>query len=532
MSSQVAPTVLQDKAEFIDKLFSLPTSTGVPGATFDSAKALVKNLKRNFIENHAYFNEDGFHNHVMDHLFALYSLGGTPAALDEVYAAHDYQMPAFASPEPITGVNFLEHLGDDKFYDAYMSYFCTHLLSHSVAETIQQFIFSPEYNFIPGLDAINAENVKQGKAGNKQQPEMLNRLLAGLVHPFIHLGYGVEFGVAQQVAEGLAQAAIHPAHQTEMIPLSFFDTSLTPNPFLRGLSETTQSNAPAAPKPSFNFHTTILTDPALSPSALDLSLGPRGYEGVVASGGPTILKHVNAWYDGWLAGVADEDLEPTLERMVEEVVFGNVLWYGVCGWALRGEKVLNADFTSMHFVTSAIFLPLFLLPGSRSSALSPALPLQSRFLLLRAYLATCAGWLVANGQPPLPIRDFYSATSHHLSAPPAPHAHKPANRVDGKRDLDAPGLTMRTGGSAWARIWTNVVVHPNEHLIKAIRALGAFSAVYGGIEKGYFVREGAGEGEGVDGIEELDGTMFTRVAGLTMDRLGWAYEEDPVGLWD
>ena len=31
---------------------------------------------------------------------------------------------------------------------------------------------------------------------------MLNRLLAGLVHPFIHLAYGYEFGLPGQVAEG------------------------------------------------------------------------------------------------------------------------------------------------------------------------------------------------------------------------------------------------------------------------------------------------------------------------------------------
>ena len=38
----------------------------------------------------------------------------------------------------------------------------------------------------------------------KKHPEMLNRLLAGLVHPFIHLAYGFEFGLPGQVAEGLS----------------------------------------------------------------------------------------------------------------------------------------------------------------------------------------------------------------------------------------------------------------------------------------------------------------------------------------
>jgi hypothetical protein len=32
---------------------------------------------------------------------------------------------------------------------------------------------------------------------------MLNRLLGGLVHPFIHLFYGFEFGILGQIAEGM-----------------------------------------------------------------------------------------------------------------------------------------------------------------------------------------------------------------------------------------------------------------------------------------------------------------------------------------
>jgi hypothetical protein len=32
---------------------------------------------------------------------------------------------------------------------------------------------------------------------------MLNRLLGGLLHPFIHLFYGFEFGILGQIAEGI-----------------------------------------------------------------------------------------------------------------------------------------------------------------------------------------------------------------------------------------------------------------------------------------------------------------------------------------
>ena len=32
---------------------------------------------------------------------------------------------------------------------------------------------------------------------------MLNRLLGALIHPFIHVFYGFEFGILGQVAEGM-----------------------------------------------------------------------------------------------------------------------------------------------------------------------------------------------------------------------------------------------------------------------------------------------------------------------------------------
>jgi hypothetical protein len=58
-------------------------------------------------------------------------------------------------------------------------------------------------NFDPSLPENDAQDIKNTVKQGKNHPEMLNRLLAGLVHPFIHLAYGLEFGLPGQVAEGL-----------------------------------------------------------------------------------------------------------------------------------------------------------------------------------------------------------------------------------------------------------------------------------------------------------------------------------------
>jgi hypothetical protein len=61
---------------------------------------------------------------------------------------------------------------------------------------------SSSSNFDPDLAANDVNDIKKVADEEKKHPEMLNRLLAGLLHPFIHLNYGFEFGLPGQVAEG------------------------------------------------------------------------------------------------------------------------------------------------------------------------------------------------------------------------------------------------------------------------------------------------------------------------------------------
>jgi hypothetical protein len=83
-----------------------------------------------------------------------------------------------------------------RYCDAYLTFFIGYPQDHSPSEALERFIFSPAYNFRSDL----ADHGRDSK--EKVQPEMLNRLLAGVVHPFVHLAYGLEFGILGQVAEG------------------------------------------------------------------------------------------------------------------------------------------------------------------------------------------------------------------------------------------------------------------------------------------------------------------------------------------
>jgi hypothetical protein len=103
-------------------------------------------------------------------------------------------------------------------------------------------------------------------------------------------------------------------------------------------------------RPTFAFLRRIRDHPKLSPGALcsQLELGVRyRYPAVVPEAGDTIVALVDEWANEWLADVrTDEDVEKRLEGMVEEVVWGNVMWFALRGWQARGGhgRMFNADF--------------------------------------------------------------------------------------------------------------------------------------------------------------------------------------------
>ncbi|KAI0051279.1 hypothetical protein FA95DRAFT_310766 [Auriscalpium vulgare] len=506
------------KAE-IDELYPVPATKGtlpLPGPTRASADVLIAKLKHNYKHHHIFFNAQNFHNHATHHLFAVYALGAPPELLEEVYETHSYQKPVVVSPEPITDNNFTQHLGDSAFYSGYLAYFSSYLLTHTATEALERFVFSQEYIFVPEL-----------KENGAQQPEMLSRLLAGVLHPMIHVGYGIEFGVPGQTAEGLAQTAIHPP---ELIPTSVF--SFSP-PGVSGIVPAVENNKTLSkPKrPTFEFHQKVFKSPLLRPSALGLSTGLLDqYETVLPRVRPVIFDYVREWSEKWLQGAGENEAEERLKVMVEEVTWGNSLWFGVGGWGARGEdRVINADFYNMHLVTSAIFLPTFLLPDS-STALSPPLPFAHRLLLLEAYLATCATWHVSRGNPAIVIEDFFNSpsTAMYLTAPPMRNevASEAKGKVD-KVNFDA-GRALRSGGSTWPRVVASTLLHDNEHLCKVTRALGYSAETWGGREVGYY----RSDDEGLDGVEKLDGTLFVRLAGLVTERLGWVAEGMETHNWD
>ncbi|KAL6302568.1 hypothetical protein BKA93DRAFT_827272 [Sparassis latifolia] len=491
-----------------------------PGITQDSTLALGRLLKENHEKWHIFFNDMHFHNHTSHHLLAIYYLGASPDLLDAAYQTHVSRMrPARKSPDPITSKNFHQHLGDENFYSGYLEFFSAVLLEKGAAATIEEYIFSPYANILaPEL--------------GKPPMKMLNRFLSGIFHPLIHTGYGVEFGLPGMVAEGLAQTAVHGPGGLTLVRPSLFQyassissdvinaavnrlTKLMPSLVL----ESAQHALRFQHKPAqdgvhaLTILSRILHDPAFSLAAIGLPVPDdseeNAFEHVVRVRGEAIVAHAEAWS---VDGTSPEEVA----RKTEEIIWMNVMLYGVCGWSAR-EKSTNGkfkpDFFFMHMVTSVLFL------HSLTAYLTPT----SSTILLRTYLINALTWWVARGRPVPPLRAFFSS-------PDAPTAHPTEARAHPAPARDAL-VCADPSPNPWLPLLQTALVHPDDHLCKLQRALAHFAALYGATPKGHFAALAEGDAP-LEGAGEMDGTLFVRAAGLTADALGWMREGDERRSWD
>lgn len=214
-----------------------------------------------------------------------------------------------------------------------------------------------------------------------------------------------------------------------------------------------------------------------------------------------------------------------IANAIEELSWMNSMIFGVGGHLSSQE--FRADFVLMHLLTSSLFLPSLLANIPQPS---------SRRLLVLTYLTMTLTYYVARGRPTLDLRGFYRDTEHLLHRVPGPGTSPTPGT------LPDPSSDLAQTPNAWLRVVQSAIVHPNEHLCKAQRALAHYSSLYGKRRKGWLDaskgrkevarEEEEEEAENKVGLGELDGTLFLRIAILTQNRLGWMREGEPQHGWD
>lgn len=160
----------------------------------------------------------------------------------------------------------------------------------------------------------------------------------------------------------------------------------------------------------------------------------------------------------------------------------------------------------MHLVTASLFLPTFIATLSQ----------HSQVLLLRGFFGLSLTWWVARGRPPLDIEAFITSDIPFISPP----------TTSTVPSWSLLGTSSALPRQSWFTIIHKSMIHPESHLPKLIRALHHLARIYG--------TRPAGLSDFSDtplpGANLLDGTVFLRIAALTVERM---YKDGSTpGEWD
>lgn len=488
----------------------------LPGATAQSTTLLQDVLQENHARFHALFNDAPLHNHISHHVIALWWLGASPERIQEAYDLEiDDQRSVNTGITPdvvsITAENFMDHIGHHKFYHSYLMFFEQAVEEQGMVGAFEKYVLSPEYNL--------------------QGSSMLNSFYEGLIHPFIHVGYGLEFGLPGMVSEGLAMAAITGPRARDSLLPSFITAQsafLQSSPSitqklasLSFLSSPTRTSAVESPRsPSTPHALTFLPRIDADEECHDVPMTAYFDEEFCERFRGKMEGYVREWIG---EGCDQAGFQELLWKKVEELIWLCTVIYAVGGPNSKAEDKegeggglqFTDDFYTMHLVTSALFLPSYIhsLTHHPNSALA----------LLQSYFTNSLLWYIARrSNTPLSIANFYAKTSHL-------RRHHPLTK----------GVN-----NVWTPIIETSIAHEDEHLPKLTRALMHFATHYGRQTFSDIFdlhREDIGRtvDPSLEVFERLDGTLFWRAAVGTVVRFpgvgggrGKGMVERASGCWD
>ncbi|GAB7349611.1 hypothetical protein MBLNU459_g0296t1 [Dothideomycetes sp. NU459] len=285
----------------------------LPGLAQEQATKTSALLQENHEKHHIFFNQSGFHNHIAHHLLTLYALGASPSQLQKHYDHNEeYQRPSKPLAENVIEdmhdpKHFLKYLGNEKYYNDYLSFFQTQIANKGWGKVLEEFVF----------------------AGDERADAMLTRLFAGFLHPIIHLGFGVEFHQPAIMAEGLAQAAVHDGWMA---------------PFLLEAEKAAAKRSSQAPKTMVELIELAHADQSLLHKAADVD-GNRIRDGIMKTAFDTMI------------GIVSQYRIPSAAQLEEHVAAMTDATAYFTGAAQRPNKQVKMDFYYMHSLNNSVHFP-------------------------------------------------------------------------------------------------------------------------------------------------------------------------------
>jgi hypothetical protein len=307
-------------------------------------------LKMNDTNHDMFFNDQGFHNHMDHHLFAVYSLGGDSERLKEIYNQHtSYLISRTPLHSPsITKENFTQHLSNRAYWTDYQAFFQKELESSTPEKILNEYLW---------------------------RPDMLHRLESGAIHPLIHIGYGLEFNNPLILSEGLAMCAVTSTLLRPVI-----------EPQIQLRSE--QSHQPKR-KTLKEIYEEILQDDRFSD--LNKFADENRLEDFFKRQGAKVLNE-------YLSQIQVEPTEEDIKKRFAELYELTAMAYAAI---TPPGKTPKFDFFIMHGLTSIYFLPHYFKHISYEHAT----------LLLRMHCATVITYWVVTGRPKIYLENLLSYTT-------------------------------------------------------------------------------------------------------------------------
>lgn len=323
-----------------------------PGA-LETANEL---LQKNHESYHMYFRDVGGHNHIPHSVLSVLAMGGGPKQLKRAYDdSYGFQRPLPPVDQEI--VQRLSDLNEFKArmfnldqYTNFLVFFEREIESKGWKAVLQEYCFSRT-----ALAEI-----------------MFSQLYEGLLHPIIHLGFGIEFGQDSIIAEGLAHAASHDPGNID----TFFNRS-----------EQLAESGTVSSTPLVELYGQVRSNEKTRTSGR-MQDGPfRLRDGPLARSMDEIVG-IAAQFQ-----IPRDGLE--LERYTAEMI--NCAAYSA-GAAQKAGKVPKVDFFIMHNVTCSIFLSVL----NKQSWIS----LDDRARLVEWKARLDLAWYAANGAAELRLESI------------------------------------------------------------------------------------------------------------------------------
>jgi hypothetical protein len=175
-------TIRPDRSLFLPQIPSKNISLALPGITKEARDTVADLLVKNHLEHHCFFNERGFHNHLVHGVLAAYAMGASPKRLTAIYEDNaSYQRPIGSVLTTFTESDWKSQLGKRNYYASYLEFFHKEVKRLGHKEAFYKY----------ALDT-----------------DMIGRSFSGAFHPLIHMGYGFDFDMDGIFVEGLAMAAV------------------------------------------------------------------------------------------------------------------------------------------------------------------------------------------------------------------------------------------------------------------------------------------------------------------------------------